>query len=339
MEKFIVFYDDSIHFNIYDGTNYFKRFNSDKIYNKKTDPKYYKKNFEVIKSFYEDNKDLSDELLLIKYHEQLIKECNISISMFNINFLLYKYNNHACMHLFFNSFCGNDMKPKDYLKNSDNIDIVEFNWIEKCNNNGYIYFNDSYKDKTIQTYTYDYNSLYPTILTFENLFISYKKGEEIYIPTPKYKSFYRNLEHGYYKMNIINNDSIPIENFFTISKNNIYTNTDIKYLYELRNTYKININFEIIDENPNAYIYDKKDLLTGKHLFDNYIYKLKTLKNCGQKLYFINYLLKALWGGLSQKNVKIFNINNLKNSDKYTFYDYPTRGFNDITMIKNKKNF
>ena len=79
----------------------------------------------------------------------------------------------------------------------DDIDSIEYEWIEACNNSGLNYCSAG----KFNCYGYDYSSQYPSILASEQFEIQTKKGIQKTITNLPAK-----LEVGFYKVKITSND-------------------------------------------------------------------------------------------------------------------------------------
>ena len=64
---------------------------------------------------------------------------------------------------------------------------------------------------------------------------------------------------------------------------------------------KHDINIELIqDGKPNAYTYDKKDLISGNKLFGNWYYRIKDLKEELPKNSIVKLLSSSAWGHINE---------------------------------------
>jgi hypothetical protein len=172
----------------------------------------------------------------------------------------------------------------------DDIDSIEYEWIEACNNAGLNYCAPGKYD----CYGYDYSSQYPSILASEQFQIATKKGIQKTITT------LAKLEVGFYKVRIISDD-IRFKKVFGFSKKHVYTHTSLMFALMCKNKEGYNIDIELIKEDNNCYIYESKT--KGSNIFGKwfkYMFELKE-KYPESKL-LIKLITSSLWGRLCEFN-------------------------------------
>ena len=197
--------------------------------------------------------------------------------------------------------------------------IKEFFCIEKCFNGGLTYFNDVYKEKKTNCYSYDFSSEYGQILgnsdfkfpvtegkyfnLNEDLFelVNNENPELIYY---KLRENYKQLPYGLYKVYILIKDS-KFCKIFEYSTENWYNSYVLNYLLEVKDKYGIEFKFsgECLIYDDNTEFVDKKYFNCENKYFKTGWYNY--LQNGLKKQYSNNFLVKNLiskiWGGMSQK--------------------------------------
>jgi hypothetical protein len=176
------------------------------------------------------------------------------------------------------------------------IDPIEYEWIESCNNAGLRYC----KKGKYECYGYDYSSQYPSILTSESFAIPTQGGKLRTIKslseiTDKY-------EVGYYKVKITSNDE-RFNKIFAYSSKHVYTQISIYLAVHCKEKEQFDVNIEIIDEENNCYVYGKnrKDNITkGSIIFGKWYRYLFKLKEQFPKNKLVKYMTSALWGRLAE---------------------------------------
>jgi hypothetical protein len=179
----------------------------------------------------------------------------------------------------------------------DEIDPIEYKWIESCNNSALRYC----KAGKYNCYGYDYSSQYPAILACEGLQIPTKRGIEKTITTIDFGK----LEVGYYKVKVISNDE-RFQKVFLFSKLNVYTHTSLMFANACKTKQGYDVNFELIEEDNNCYVYGKykkDDITRGSAIFGKwfkYLFELKeTFPECKV---IIKLITSSLWGRLAEHN-------------------------------------
>ena len=211
--------------------------------------------------------------------------------IFSFDYLKYVSHESACIDIF-KKLCHGK------YEDMEDIDAVEFEWIEKCNNAGLTYCNQGKYD----CYGYDFSAQYPTILACESLEIPKCRGKEQTITDISYNS----LQVGYYNVIISSNDE-RFNKVFAYSKNQVYTHTSLLFAFVCQKEgYDVNIN--LVQTANNAYLYGKgkKDnIMKGSNIFCKWYRFLFELKEKFPKNKLVKALTSQLWGRLAQQN-KLF---------------------------------
>ena len=84
---------------------------------------------------------------------------------------------------------------------------------------------------------------------------------------------------------------------FSFSKNNVYTNYDLEFVFKYNNLYKIS--YELVDKKFNAYIYNNEDIIKSSEIFENWFKNYKIFKNNLPKNKNFKHLASSLWGSLT----------------------------------------
>jgi hypothetical protein len=200
------------------------------------------------------------------------------------------FNSHeaVCKHIF-EQLCHG--KYEDI----EDIDNIESQWIEKCNNGGLTYC----KKGKYKCYGYDYSFQFPSILAMEHFKIATKGGIEKTIKNLNYPK----IEMGFYRVRITSTD-INFNKVWAYSEDNVYTHTSLMFAFKCQKKYAVNI--ELIIEDNNCYIYDENDLRKSNLIFGTWYRCLCTLKKEFPKNKLVKYMTSALWGRLCEHNRKFY---------------------------------
>ena len=169
---------------------------------------------------------------------------------------------------------------------TDRIFEDETKWIEGASH-GALMWGEKYEG---ETHSYDFVSMYPSIL-YDNLSLfAVKRGEFMTLTQKEFdeKKFYN---YGIYRAEVTNKN----EKLFRTGKKTYYTHYDLGRAKDLGFDIKL-----IEDDEPNFFYYDRQKLFTGRQLFKEYIDILYELKSKGVATG--KKLLNTLWGALGQKN-------------------------------------
>jgi len=177
---------------------------------------------------------------------------------------------------------------KGKYEHFDEIDRTESKWIEATHNGGLTYCDAG----TYQCYGYDFSSFYPCMMGEFKFKMPFMKGKEIFIT-----ELNDNIALGFYRVKITS-DHKHATKLFAFSKNHVYNNISINHALELSEyNFKVEL---IIDDKPNAYIYDKE--IRSSKVFSIWIDKLMKIKKKHPKNKLIKHLMSSLWGSLSHSN-------------------------------------
>ena len=210
-------------------------------------------------------------------------------SIFKFDYTKYRSHESASVEMFKKLAHGK-------FESMDDIDSIEYEWIEACNNSGLNYCAPGKYD----CHGYDYSSQYPSILASEQFEIPTKKGIQKTI-----KNLPAKLEVGFYKVRI-KSDDLRFKKVFRFSKIDVYTHTSLFFASMCKNKEGYNIDIELIKEDNNCYIYglNKEDGITkGSNIFGKwfkYMFELKE-KYPECKL-LIKLITSSLWGRLAEFN-------------------------------------
>ena len=195
----------------------------------------------------------------------------------------------AGLNYFFRQTCQkNDIEP-------DALTDMEIDWLIQCNH-GQIVYNKSYKG---DTYSYDVNSMYASIMRNAHFKVPMKQGTFIKLTTTEFdeSKFY---QYGIYRVNIINDGKENTRKMFRFNNNNYYTTIDLNVAKRLGLTITL-----IEDCQYNFLSYGTGACMAGSKLFKTFIdifYRLKTeTKNKDFKL-----VMNLLYGTLCMTNVKTY---------------------------------
>jgi len=228
---------------------------------------------------------------------------------------------------------SNQQFKNNNFVNHETIDYIEHEWMDACYNAGIMFCNAP--NNPIQSYGYDFNFYYPSILASKELLIPTKRGHTVHLDKiPKRK----NLEVGYYKVKITceNNN---FKKLFSFSKKHVYTNVSL--YWALSHKHKYDIKFELF-EDDNAYLYNKENCIDGWSLFSTWYNKLRRLKTKFPNNKLVKHLGSSFWG-----NICKFNTVNVRkddyekldyyNEDDYESYDHKIYDGRDYHILLNKK--
>jgi len=156
---------------------------------------------------------------------------------------------------------------------------------------------------------YDFTCFYPSMLASKEFHIPIKEGKEIYydnIPTLPLP-----IGHYYCKITSTNPN---FQKIFAFSPKNCYTHYCLTKALQYQKQFNVKIEM-LTDRDKNAYIYNKKDLITGNQLFYNHYTTLKKIKQIYPKNKLVKHLLSSLHGQLTAFNKKCVNVNEIDKCD------------------------
>ena len=218
----------------------------------------------------------------------------------------------------------------------DEIKLIESEWMSKTNNGGLMYCN---KKGVQDSYGYDFSSFYPTILASKLLVIPTKEGKEYNLTEMPIE-----FKTGFYRV-LITSNCEHFKKLFAFSKHNIYSDVSLKFAMKCTNEKTISL---IIDDKPNAYLYDDECLTTGNEIFSNWFNKLYKIKEKYPKNKLVKHLLSSLWGHLSKSN-RIYKTHEAINEENisvsmtgvgkdYKIIEYHMNDNGDYFELLNMKN-
>jgi hypothetical protein len=217
-----------------------------------------------------------------------------------LNYKKY-YDHFSATELIFKMFSSRCSK---LVKNTfEDVSYDEYSFNEKCYNAGIIYLNPEYKDKTVNSFGYDFSSFYPHILVGRDLRIPTKQGEKIMLENLNFN----NLQYGFYKVNITcnNKDFLKV---FSFSKHQVYTHFSLLFAYKYKDVFDINLEL-VTDTDFNALVYQDENLIWSKDIFEKWFDVLYTQikPKCSKDNKLIKHLLSSLWGSLIRADRYFFN--------------------------------
>jgi hypothetical protein len=166
----------------------------------------------------------------------------------------------------------------------DAINQDEAKWIEKATMSAMMYC----EPYTGKGYKYDFTSMYPYLLQYQQFTWPVKRGEFKIMKNSELNPEY--LTYGIYRAIIqCNNNKLFKTNF-----SNHYTHVDITRARKLK--LKVQL---IEDGQPNALVYTRNKLVNGNILFKKYVDTLFKLKQSGIPR--AKAILNILWGVLCEK--------------------------------------
>lgn len=117
------------------------------------------------------------------------------------------------------------------------------------------------------------------------------------------------MKFGFYNF-IIKCDHPDILKVFCFSKNNIYTNYDLEFVFRYHNLYKLSM--ELVSE-LNSYIYKDSHIIKSSEIFKNWFDNFKIFKDKLPKNKIVKHLASSLWGSLTMYNREYINKEQLNN--------------------------
>ena len=258
----------------------FKVYNGEVIENPRFKPK---SGFELPKTY-----EISDDGLK-KYHKNLTQWYEEINQHQKLSKRCYS-NDSAITYMFFSQLRGD--KEIEY----DTITYDESTWFDKCYKSGLIY---GKKGDYENVNSYDFTKFYSSILG------GYNTGREIPITEGIKKTItklpekLKDLQYGIYRVSI-KSDNPDIKAIYSFSKFNHYTHIDIQYAGFLKSRGYIDSIELIVDDKPNALVYDK--LIKTQKIFKRYVGVFTDLSLKYPKNKLLKAMLSRLWGRLMKKN-------------------------------------
>ena len=212
---------------------------------------------------------------------------------FKIDNKIFYKDHKENSRIFFKKLLKDKTTKKYKFSEYDDVYYNEYKWFKLCYNAGLTHLKE--KGKYYETYGYDFKMSYLTDMNNMTFKIPTKKGKEKHLkelPPLKFLSF------GIYRVKITSNN----ENFkktFMFSPRNGYETNTLKFA--MTQALKYDIKIELIqDGKPNAYIYERKDLITGNELFGNLYYRIKELYQEYKNNSIVKNLRSACWGHINE---------------------------------------
>ncbi len=211
--------------------------------------KLFKKRYEMFNGYETNDEGLIKFAIDFKQFCYEMKKSDI----FKFNYL--DYSSHQCAIIaLFKILCYDEETKKYKYEDYDDIDDIEFEFIEACNNSGLQYC----KKGKHQCFGYDFKLTYPSILATEYFKIPTKKGR---LQTIKELPEFFTDVYGYYKVKVISNDE-RFNKVWSYSKKHTYTNISLAFALRCQKL-GFKVKMTLIDEPNNAYIYGKKGKIGG----------------------------------------------------------------------------
>jgi hypothetical protein len=228
----------------------------------------------------------------------------------------------------YNYFCS-----KNY-KNHDPILFEEYMWMKRCHLGGIQYLNPKYEDKKVKSYGYDYRGYYGMILNSKKLKIPTKHGNEVTLEELPAK--YSELEPGYYHVKITSDDDDFNKIFAFSKKDNVYLDISLAQAMKFKKSFNVSIEL-IHDGKPNAYLYDKKCMVTLNSISNEWYNKLKKVKDEFPKNRLVKHLMSTAWSTMNQKNVISYTLDEINELVKDKNVTVGWRPTNDYIIIDENK--
>ena len=272
------------------GTIDYVTFDSDTIFTTNSKiPDKHKHKYQLADGFEDTYEGLRNYMgKLLRWIREFFCESKMMFGI-GLRYTLGFSHNSSVMSIF------HQLVPSKFYDFIEQVNLDESEWIEKCHNGGLQYC----QPQTCESFSYDFKSMYPSCLTQRDFFISSKGGTEIILDKmPSYDDLY--MGYGYIRCKITCTDP-DIKKLIAFSKNHVYTDITIMFVYELQKKMDIKMDL-IIDGKPNAYIYNKDDLIDTRDIFIVWFARLSKLKLKHPSNKLFKRCLSSLWGCLCQAN-------------------------------------
>jgi hypothetical protein len=205
----------------------------------------------------------------------------------------WAYDNHAAVISRFRLH-AKSLMDKWMARPRVTIESFESEFMEKCFNGGLTYL--SCKDKTVQTYGYDWSAFYPNIMGNENLGFQMpvSAGRLCKLETLDFDK----LQYGIYRARVYCDQDVTPDydptSVFAFSKHGYYTHYSL-ILANSRKSLKLRIQLETACE-YNALLYD--DLRDTADIFGKWFQEMQSLKEKLPQNKLVKHLGTSLWGHL-----------------------------------------
>jgi hypothetical protein len=239
-------------------------------------------------NYFEAGKEYETTLeSLLKYRTDFNKWAN-TLSKFGIDYRKYYDHNNSVKNVFYSKSTKAQKQA-----NMQDINIKEFNKIEKCSNGGLINVDLSIIEKEIQCWGYDFSSWYANLLTNFGLKIPVRQGKLKQI----LKYDYNNLQYGIYNVSIVSEHP----NFYKIfakSQDNYVTHFTILMCHKYQKKFDI----EITPLDGDCLVWEESDLIESSDLFGEWFVFMSDIKKKFPKNKLVKRLMSSIWGSLCQFN-------------------------------------
>ena len=248
--------------------------------------------------------ELRKQLKIFKQWANELKDNDI----FSIDILQYRSFNYLVYQVA-DRLCNNLLDRK--------IGALEASYMNRCNNSGIKYCENGYTGKS---FAHDYSMNYPHIMASEKFMYPTASGKEQTIDELPTDCF--NMPHGFYHVKIESSDK-NFNKIFSYSKYDIYLHESLKTA--MRYQKQFNVKIELYkDGEPNCYLYNKSDLVSGKKVFGKWFKVMKQLKEKFPENALVKSLASSLHGVLStgtKKRIPIKDVEKFCESPEYENYE------------------
>ena len=215
------------------------------------------------------------------------------------------------------------------FQNHDNIDEIEYQWIEACGNSGLLYVKEGEYENC---HGYDFSAQFPSILASRYFRIPTKRGKMCTLKELPTKQ----IKLGFYRVKITSNDK-RFQKIFQFNKKNCYTSISLIFALECKNKYGYEINIELMEQENNCYIYEN-DITGGDIIFGYWFETLNNIKKKYPKNKLIKNMLSSLWGRIAQKQRLFKTEQECENEEiDYRFNYNPNHKYFVANIEKNRK--
>jgi hypothetical protein len=222
----------------------------------------------------------------LKRYVEEFKKCKHEIlnnNILRIDWLKY-YDNSSAVK------CTFKRLAKGKYEHHKPITRTEYSWMIKSHNGALTYC----KPETTQSYGYDYSAFYPRIFSSKTFMIPTSEGKEVHLTSlPDMQA----IQMGYYRV-MITCTNPEFRKVFSFSKEHTYLDKSLYQAMKYQKIYDVQIQL-IIDDEPNAYLYDKCE--SGYKIFGNWYTIMMKLRAKFPKNMLIKHLTSSLSGHISSK--------------------------------------
>lgn len=177
----------------------------------------------------------------------------------------------------------------------DRIEQYEHLFINDATRGAYAFCK---KGEYAKVYSYDVSKAYASKIIHSNLKIPIKKGTLTTVSqdeVDKIQNSNLNFKYGMYRALI----EAGADKKFPYNNSNCYTHYDLKIAIQL------GLKITISPQSPNALIYNKDDVVSGKKIFGDYIEKLYAISKSHPHIRVVKEMLSSMWGSVcAMKKIK-----------------------------------